>query len=45
MVFDGSTERIQSIGVGHSVEDRKFTMMKSEVSVGDGQRKQAVNRF
>lgn len=29
----------------HSVEDREFTMKKSEVSVGDGQRSQVVDRF
>lgn len=45
VVFVWFTENIQMRDTEHSVEDREVTMKESEVSVGDGQRNQAVNRF
>lgn len=45
VVFVWFTGSIQMRDMKHSVEDREVTMKESEVSVGDGQRNQAVNRF
>lgn len=45
VVFVWFTENIQMRDMEHSVEDREVTRKESEVSMGDGQRNQAVNRF